>query len=83
MDQTLHYPNMFNRNSLSTTYIEPAISAPGEFHPYILSNEMQETSNPGGDLFHGGFQIEPSASSETFSGSLHMNNGFESYACKV
>ncbi|RKF95957.1 hypothetical protein GcM1_073001 [Golovinomyces cichoracearum] len=42
MDQTLHYPNIFNRNSTSTLNIEPAISAPGEFHPYILSNEMQE-----------------------------------------
>ncbi|RKF65048.1 hypothetical protein GcC1_126009 [Golovinomyces cichoracearum] len=83
MDQTSYYPNIFNQNSLSTTYIEPAISAPGEFHPYILSNEMQEPSNPGGDLFDGGFQNELSASSETFSGPMHMNNGFESYACKV
>ena len=40
-------------------------------------------SNPGGDLFDGGFQNELSVSSETFSGSLYMNNGFESYAFKV
>ncbi|RKF60697.1 hypothetical protein GcM3_163016 [Golovinomyces cichoracearum] len=39
---------------------------------------MQELSHPGGDIFHGGFRNELSASSETFSGSLHMNNDFES-----
>ncbi|RKF84262.1 hypothetical protein GcM1_129006 [Golovinomyces cichoracearum] len=49
MDQTLHYPNIFNRNSTSALNIEPAISAPGDFHPYILTNETQDVQS----LSHG------------------------------